>query len=207
MLLSKILDKKSIDHVWGIFFTLQKQKTQVFPDYPDMFFMRMPARLLTCLMLATFVAHYYLKDYTKPSKTLSSSVAQKTDTLDLERRLHTLHNYYLLLHKYKHTPHTSKIFIIKSKINQIELMLLETNSVALKKAVINYSWRPGSASESMKNLSLKLGIKTGPMRKYASQETVEEEIKMVGETQEFLIVSMNIEHLSHVMKIKLKKHI
>jgi hypothetical protein len=194
--------------MFGAFFSLLGNKRlKYFRIIPTCFFMRTPARLLTCLMIATFVAYYYLKDYSKPSKTLSSSIAQKTDTLDLERRLHTLHNYYLLLHKNKHTPHTSKIFIIKSKINQIELMLLETNSLALKRAVKDYSLRPGSASESMKNLSLKLGIKTGPMRKYASQETVEEEIKMVEETKEFLIVSMNIEHLSHVMKIKLKKHI
>lgn len=133
----------------------------------------------------------------------TASVATHIPAPDYKAELNELHGYYLIAQKNRAAV-DSKLIVIDSKIDELESLLLKKNSHSLKEAVSEFAKSSDVASLSMKNLSRKLGLKTPTYPEQISQKSVEDAIKLAEDTKEFQILSMNIEHLSHMMNLKLK---
>lgn len=133
-----------------------------------------------------------------------ASIDTNVKVIDFETELKSLHNYYLLALKNRSESSDSRLIVIKSKISEAEALLLKKNSKALKDAVLDFSLKSDLASASMKNVALKLGLEIKSNEDQIPEKSVEEAIKHAEATKEFQILSMNIEHLTHMMNLKLK---
>ena len=133
-----------------------------------------------------------------------ASVEPSFDNQDFEAELRALHHYHLLAQKKISVMDHKKLLVIKSKIDEIETDLLKKNSVNLKKAVHEYAAKSKLTNLSMKKLGQKLGLKLPPSAEKATLKEIEEAIREAKGTREFQVIDMNVEHLSHMMTVKLK---
>lgn len=123
---------------------------------------------------------------------------------NFEAELRALHHYHLLAQKKISVMDHKKILVIKSKIEEIETGLMKKNSLNLKKAVHEFALKSKLSGLSMKKLGHKLGMKLPTSVEKASLKEVEDAIREAKGTREFQVIDMNVEHLSHMMTLKLK---
>lgn len=133
-----------------------------------------------------------------------ASVEPSFDNQDFKAELRALHHYHLLAQKKISVMDHKKLLVIKSKIDEIETDLLKKNGLNLKKAVHEYAAKSKLTNLSMKRLGQKLGMKLPSSVEKASLKEVDEAIREAKGTREFQVIDMNVEHLSHMMTVKLK---
>lgn len=133
-----------------------------------------------------------------------ASVEPSFENQDFAAELRTLHHYHLLAQKKISVMDHKKLLVIKSKIDEIESGLLKKNSLNLKKAVHEFAAKSKLTNLSMKKLGQKLGMKLPASVEKASLKEVEDAIREAKGTREFQVIDMNVEHLSHMMTVKLK---
>lgn len=160
--------------------------------------------LILALVILPACGGFTLFKNSKLNSRKTASVETTVRTDDFESELKDLHLYYLLAQKNRSRPDDSRLIVIRAKIDEIESQLVKKNSRALKTAVSNFAQTSLATSITMKSISRKLGLKTRSSEDHNSHKSVEEAIKLAEHTKEFQIISMNIEHLSHMMNLKLK---
>lgn len=133
-----------------------------------------------------------------------ASIESSFENQDFQAELRTLHHYHLLAQKKISVMDHKKILVIKSKIEEIETGLLKKNSSNLKKAVHEFASKSKLTNLSMKKLGHKLGMKLPVSQEKASLKEIEDAIREAKGTREFQVIDMNVEHLSHMMTVKLK---
>jgi len=134
----------------------------------------------------------------------TASIEINPEASSFQSDLKILHSYHLLALKNKHSNDDCKLIVIKSKILEIETNLMKKNSRSLKNAVSEFASGSDVAFDSMKNLATKLGLNNPHKEDQVSEKSLSEALKLAEDTKEFQILSMNIEHLSHMMNLKLK---
>ena len=193
---------KSIDHVWKQIFPSLNDIAQVFRKISDRHSMKFTAFILALLILPACGGFSLFKNSKSYGRKISS-IESTVKVEDFETELKSLHHYHLLALKNR-TADESRQFVIKTKIEEIESALLKKKSSVLKTAVSEFADKSVMAAESVKNVAFKLGLETKVNTDNVSEQSVDGALKLAESTKEFQILSMNIEHLTHMMNLKLK---
>lgn len=151
---------------------------------------------------------------------------------EIEDKLHSLHIYYLLGHQNLNKidkqieSGTSKnlyesatyleLISIRTQIDEIETEIKETysellryknkhrnKSTIIENSILNFSQKSHIAKLSMDNLCEKLSLKINESSDITETE-LKKEIEKEGPTKEFQVIEKNIEHLSHLLDLRIE---